>query len=113
MFLILPPATRSEVAAAESNAMYNKDLSNTKNFYVTEDCNGCGLCEKICNGRCIKVNGKPMWKDNCTKCFGCIHLCPTKAVQYEERNQTTVANGRYKNPNISINEMKVNVSLQN
>jgi NAD-dependent dihydropyrimidine dehydrogenase PreA subunit len=103
----IAPATMTEEAASNGNAMYNEGLSSTKNFYVTNDCNKCGLCEKVCNGQCIIIEGKPIWKDNCTKCFACIHLCPTKAIQYKEWQMTTETTGRYKNPNISIDEMKI------
>lgn len=100
-------STMSDEMAWDSNAMYNKNLSSTRNFYANDDCIGCGLCEKVCNGQCIKVEGKPTWRDNCTKCFACIHLCPTKAVQYEEMGLHTETQGRYKNPNILVDELKV------
>lgn len=83
------------------NPLFNKNAVDTKKFYVNESCTSCGLCEKVCNCRNIKVNGKPEWGANCTQCLGCLHLCPTKAIQY---GKGTEKKGRYKNPTIEINE---------
>lgn len=84
--------------------VFNKSVRNTDDFYVTDNCIRCGLCEKVCNGQTIKVDGKPVWGNNCTKCFACIHLCPVKAVQLRKQ---TEKEGRYKNPNIKTEEMKI------
>ena len=51
-------------------------------FYSDEDCNSCGVCEKVCpmNNIVIK-DGKPSWGDNCMSCFACLHWCPEESVQ--------------------------------
>lgn len=61
----------------------------TKDFHTDKNCNGCGLCEKICPVECIKlVNNKPKWqKSSCAKCFGCINRCPQEAIQYGKQTQ--------------------------
>lgn len=92
------------------NRMYNKIVPSTKGFSVSDSCIGCGLCSKVCNGGCIKlVDSKPVWDGTCTKCFACIHLCPQRAVQYEESmmgfTQSTENTGRYRNPNIKVSEL--------
>ena len=84
------------------NPLFNKNALNTKSFHVNEKCNGCGLCEKVCNSRTIKVKEKPMWGNNCTQCLACIHLCPTNAIQH---GKSTVKKGRYKHPKITVNDM--------
>lgn len=84
------------------NPLFNKNALNTKSFHVNEKCNGCCLCEKICNSRTIKVNGKPMWGNNCTQCLACIHLCPVSAIQH---GKNTIKKGRYKHPKITVNDM--------
>ncbi|MBU3126199.1 EFR1 family ferrodoxin [Clostridium tagluense] len=84
------------------NPLFNKNAHNTKNFHVNEKCNGCGLCEKVCNSGTITVKEKPIWKNNCTQCLACIHLCPTKAIQY---GKGTEKKGRYKHPKITVNEL--------
>ena len=43
------------------NPLFNKSALSTKSFYVNEKCNGCGLCEKVCNSKTIVVQKKPIW----------------------------------------------------
>lgn len=83
------------------NPLFNKNAVDTKKFYANESCTSCGICEKVCNCKNIHVSEKPVWGANCTQCLGCLHLCPVKAIQY---GKGTEKKGRYKNPNISINE---------
>lgn len=85
------------------NPLFNKHAMDTKKFYVRDNCTSCGLCERVCNAKTIKVNGKPQWGKACTQCLACIHLCPVKAIQY---GKNTKNKGRYKNPNININDMQ-------
>lgn len=87
------------------NFLFNKGGKNTKKFYVNNSCTGCGICESVCNCKTIKVDGKPKWGKECAQCLGCINLCPVKAIQY---GKGTESKGRYKNPNITINEMRIN-----
>ncbi len=73
----------------------------TKNFWVNENCIGCGLCEEICPKNLIRLqDGKPVWiKDDCACCLGCIHRCPKQAIQYGKKTEKT---GRYMNPNVDL-----------
>lgn len=86
--------------------LFNKAGRSTSKFYVTDNCTGCGLCESICSCNTIKVNGKPKWGSECSQCLGCINLCPAKAIQF---GKYTSGKGRYKNPNIKLEEMKINI----
>ncbi len=79
--------------------LFNKGAISTKKFYADDSCTGCGICEKVCNTRTIKVDKKPQWGDKCTQCLACINLCPAKAIQY---GKGTINKGRYKNPNVSL-----------
>jgi NAD-dependent dihydropyrimidine dehydrogenase PreA subunit/flavodoxin len=87
------------------NPMFNKNAISTKKFYAKDNCTSCGICESVCNSNTIKVNGKPQWGEACTQCFACIHYCPVKAIQF---GKATESKGRYKNPNITLEEMKIN-----
>lgn len=87
------------------NPLFNKGAANTKKFYANDKCTGCGICENVCNCKTIKVEGKPKWGKVCTQCLACIHLCPVRAIQY---GKGTESKGRYKNPNVTIDEMRVN-----
>ena len=67
--------------------------------YVTDDCIGCGKCVSVCpvDGKAIfppKGSGQPRihWIDRArclhfkkAKCVKCAEVCPTKAVDYEDR----------------------------
>lgn len=79
------------------NPLFNKNAISTKKFRVSDKCNSCGLCQKVCNSNTIRVNKNPQWGDKCTQCLACIHICPVKAIQY---GKTTEQKGRYINPNI-------------
>jgi NAD-dependent dihydropyrimidine dehydrogenase PreA subunit/flavodoxin len=87
------------------NPLFNKGAMNTKKFYANDRCTSCGICESVCNCKTIKVEGKPKWGKECTQCLACIHLCPVSAIQY---GKGTESKGRYKNPNVSVDEMRVN-----
>lgn len=72
---------------------------------VTEDCVGCGICEKVCPSGFIRVaEGKATHiPGNCQTCLACIHACPNKAIQLTipEKNP----DARYRNPHISLQEI--------
>jgi len=80
------------------NPLFNRFARDTKSFYATDKCTGCGTCEKICPVHTIKVDGKPAWGKSCTQCLACIHRCPVGAIQY---GKNTVKKGRYVNPDIA------------
>lgn len=93
------------ILTAVINPLFNKGAMNTKKFYAKDICTGCGICESVCNCKSIKVEGKPKWGKECTQCLACIHFCPVKAIQY---GKGTESKGRYKNPNVTVDEMRVN-----
>lgn len=81
----------------------NKIHTMDKLFLAKDNCTGCGVCEKICGVKNIEIkNGKPSWKNRCEGCLACIQFCPNEAIEYGEK---TIGRKRYKNPNISLNEM--------
>lgn len=82
------PAFKSYVIGA----FFNKFLTSPKKFYAEKTCTSCGLCEKICPTKNIKVDKTPVWGNNCTVCLACIHRCPVRAIQY---GKGTKARGRY------------------
>lgn len=77
------------VTAGVVGMFYNK---KTSKFRVNEKCTGCGMCERNCPEKVIKLkDGRPEWvKDKCVKCTACINRCPVQAIQYgrsEKRNR--------------------------
>lgn len=73
--------------------IYNGPFTRTKKFYATDECVGCGICEKNCPlNRITMVDGKPKWTGSCVHCMGCINRCPKKAIEYGKK---TIGKTRY------------------
>lgn len=80
----------------------NKPGCNSK-FTVSDNCTGCGICEKVCLVKNIKIiDGKPSFVNKCEHCLGCIHACPSQAINW---NGKTEGKQRYLNPNIKLQEL--------
>lgn len=93
----LIPGRLPGLKTAIVNPLFNRFARNTKSFYATEECTGCGICEKVCPMHTITVKDKPVWGKACTQCLACIHRCPVHAIQY---GKATVRKGRYVHPDI-------------
>jgi len=79
---------------------------------VTENCVGCGTCEKVCPSSSIHVvDGKAVHiPGNCQTCLACAHACPQKAIQLTIPEVNPDA--RYRNEHISLCEiMEANCQL--
>ena len=72
-------------------------------FTSSEDCNGCGICERICPMDNVEmVDDRPVWSDNCAGCFACLNWCPKEAISLGGFD----ANIRhYHHPDVKILEM--------
>jgi ferredoxin len=72
-------------------------------FWVTENCNHCGICIKLCPSENIKLSdNKLIWSNNCEQCLSCIQWCPKEAIQYGKK---TIAYPRYHHPQISLKDL--------
>jgi ferredoxin len=79
-------------------------MTPDKKYRTNSNCNGCGICKKICPSCNIEIeNGKPLWlKKRCEYCMACIHWCPQQAIQC---GKITIDRKRYHHPNVKVNEM--------
>ena len=79
---------------ALARPMFNAFARATKHFSVDKNCNGCGLCARVCPiGAIAMEGGKPAWiRKHCTQCLGCINRCPQRAIQH---GAGTAKRGRY------------------
>ena len=54
----------------------------SKTFVADNHCNGCGLCEKECPVKAIKMKkDRPFWTLKCESCMHCMNNCSQKAIQ--------------------------------
>lgn len=75
----------------------------SKNFWVDEKCNQCGICMKLCPSNNITLHDdKLTWQNNCEQCLACLQWCPPKALQYGKK---TPAYQRYHHPEIKLKDL--------
>lgn len=80
-------------------------------FYSDSKCSGCGICEKVCLSKKIKlINKRPEWQKNkkCFSCYACINYCPEQSIQIKSNSLMkfyTENNGRYSHPYATVNDI--------
>lgn len=71
-----------------------------KKFAVNTNCNGCGICAKVCPvGDVEIVENRPRWAGHCEHCLACIHWCPQQAITFKKKLW------QYHNPKINVSDM--------
>ncbi len=74
-----------------------------KDFWVSEKCDGCEICVRICPSNNIKLkDNKPQWGDNCEQCLACLQWCPQEAIEY---GKSTIGRKRYHHPDVSLKDL--------
>jgi ferredoxin/flavodoxin len=87
--------------------MHNRITKNTpnkdKNYTVSNNCTGCGICKEVCPVKNIElINGKPAFNHHCEQCVACVQFCPQKAINYKNATQKR---RRYTHPEIGFKEL--------
>ena len=83
--------------------LYKNIESLDAGFNVNSECTNCGLCERICPVRNIRLeNGKPKWLNRCEHCVACISWCPAKAINFGNKTQNR---RQYRNPRVIADEL--------
>ena len=86
-----------------AKTLYTNIQELDADFYVSEKCTSCGMCERVCPAGNIKLeDGKPNWQHHCEHCVACISWCPAAAI---ENGQKTIKRTRYRNPRIEPKEL--------
>lgn len=69
------------------NPIFYQLIVKANDFYVTEQCIGCGKCENLCPLNNIQLKDhKPIWGHRCTHCMACICCCPKSAIEYGKKS---------------------------
>lgn len=106
MFLLMKPLYRKGIMKQSGLTEDHTLTEMVKNidhlFTVTDDCNACGTCVKICPVNNIELkDGKPVWMHNCENCTACYQYCPKQAIQ----GGVVRPNYFYRNPHIKLKEL--------
>jgi ferredoxin/flavodoxin len=101
-FAVKPPAKKNPMELMHGPFM--KLFANReKGFNVSEACNGCATCSKVCPVENIKIlDGKPTFLHHCEQCMACVQWCPKEAINYKNKTQDR---GRYHHPDITLGDM--------
>lgn len=92
---------------AEKAVDYIQDSNYDRYFWLTDQCDSCGVCQAICpNFNIILKNGIPTWRGNCIQCTACIQWCPKEAIQFRK---ITLQKKRYHHPDVSISDMIIDI----
>ncbi len=87
-------------------------LSPLKNFKVNKDCNGCGICKKICPTNNIEIKEKRAVHGNkCAACYACMHWCPKNATRVKV--PILYSRFQYHHPDVKINKGRILLKKQN
>jgi len=101
-FSVKPPFKNSPLAVIHRT--FIKSLAKKdKGFNVSEACNGCTTCIKVCPVGNIKMqDGKPIFLHHCEQCMACIQWCPKQVINVKDKTQNR---GRYHHPDITLTDM--------
>lgn len=89
----------------------SEHIGGVNYFYHDSKCNGCGICEKVCLSKKIRLADKePVWQKDvlCYMCYACVNYCPKQSVQVDDIpgvKSYTAQNGRYPHPYATIDDI--------
>ncbi len=73
-----------------------------RSISADEQCNGCGVCVKVCSvGNIQLVEKRPVWLHHCEMCFACHEWCQQKAIHHWGRKDGVY----YHHPEVSVRDL--------
>jgi ferredoxin len=74
-----------------------------KGFRLRAECNGCGLCVRLCPGKAIIMEKrKPVFSEGCEQCQACLNWCPRQSISFLRLRGGTK---RYHHPEIKVEDL--------
>ena len=74
-----------------------------RHYRLSDACDGCGICAKICPVSAIAMRDKrPVFSGKCEHCQGCLNWCHQKAIGFGRLRSDSL---RYHHPEIVTAEM--------
>lgn len=68
--------------------VFNALMVHDKGFTVSDSCDGCAACERICPRNNISLkDGRPVWGGRCIHCMACISQCHNRAIDYGKKTK--------------------------
>lgn len=61
-------------------------VARNRFMVITNDCTGCGLCQKVCPAEAVDISSAPknatIYPSKCLACTICAQACPTNTIVY-------------------------------
>jgi len=93
---------RAAIAGCMIGKIVNMDFTKSpKKYIVSDKCNKCGICQKLCLAKNITIDESVKFGDKCEACYACLHLCPQNALHHKKEK----SNKRWRHPDVMVTEI--------
>jgi ferredoxin len=96
---------REKYELVQTRFKEHPELNNGEQITITDVCNGCGICTRVCPMGNIKVLDGKATKINatCEFCLACANNCPSKAIIMSISDKNPKA--RFRNEHITLQDI--------